>query len=939
MNDYKTTLNLPKTKFSMKGNLPKKEIQILQKWKKNNIYINIRNQQKGKPVFFLHDGPPYANGNIHIGHAINKILKDIILKSKNLSGFDAPYIPCWDCHGLPIEQQVEKIIKKKQTDHISDKEFRTLCRIYANDQVENQKKDFIRLGILGDWENPYLTMDYSSEADIVRTLAKIINNGNIYQGFKPVHWCLNCESSLADAEVEYNEKKSTSILFKLKINDKNLIYNQLNKNKIKKNIYFLIWTTTTWTLPSSQAISVHAKYQYQLIETPTEVLIVLDNLSNKIMKQINIKQWKIIGNILGKDLEFIKVQHPLLNLQIPVILSDHVSKDLGTGSVHTAPDHGIDDFIAAKPYGIQPINLVNSKGIYVNNVLPQLSGNNIKNSESLILEILKENNILLSVENIIHSYPHCWRHKTPIIFRTTPQWFISMSQKELQSKALKIVKKVKWIPDWGLNRIQSMLINRPDWCISRQRKWGVPITIFTHKQTGKIHPNTTEFMEKIAKLIEVHGIEAWWKLNKKELLGDSDKEYQKSKDILDVWFDSGSSQNFIINKPYFKNKDKANIYVEGSDQHRGWFMSSLIISTAIKNQAPYSSVLTHGFAVDGLGKKMSKSIGNSLSPNNIINTLGADVLRLWVSSTDYTKDISISDEILQQSIENYRKIRNTARFLLSNLHEFDPKNDLITPENMIILDKWAIDKTYSTQIEIIKLYNNYNFHSLLQKIMHFCTIDMSAFYFDIIKDRKYTTKKNSLAHRSCQTTFWHIIHALTRWIAPILSFTAEEIWEYIPGNKNTIFFQQWYTKLFQLSDKEILSNYHWNILIKIKNEINKEIESKRNKKIIKNSLEASVTLYVKSNLFNILSTLGNELKFIFLTSQAILKKYDLAPEKILSNNSIPELKIHIERIKGEKCNRCWHYVTNLISSKLTNTKICIRCQSNTEGIGETRFYC
>ncbi|CAL4319806.1 Isoleucine--tRNA ligase [Buchnera aphidicola (Eriosoma grossulariae)] len=937
MNDYKSTLNLPKTKFSMKGNLKIKEEQILKQWNQNNLYEKIRIQKNNNPIFFLHDGPPYANGNIHIGHAINKVLKDIILKSKNMSGFNAPYIPCWDCHGLPIEQKVEELIKKNNKP-ISKKIFREKCREYAKKQVENQKKDFIRLGVLGDWDNPYLTMDYKSEADIIRTLSKIIENGHLYKGLKPVHWCLNCESSLADAEVEYYDKKSSSILFKLKVHDNQSIAKKFKIKNFQNDIHFTVWTTTPWTLPSSQAIAVNEKYTYQLIQTDDCKLIIMSNLTKLIMQKIKIKKWKIIGETNGKNLEFENVQHPLLNINIPIILSTHVSDQIGTGIVHIAPDHGIEDFLATQPYKIKPINLINANGTYINNIHSELNGINIINAETIIIKIINNKNILLLIETINHSYPHCWRHKTPIIFRTTPQWFISMTKKQLKLNSLKLIDKVKWIPEWGKNRMLSMLKNRPDWCISRQRKWGVPITLFIHKKTGELHPKTKNIMEKIAKLVEINGIEEWWNIDTKKILGEKYKEYFKSEDILDVWFDSGSSQNFVINQPIFKNKKKADIYVEGSDQHRGWFMSSLIISTAIKNTAPYHAVLTHGFAVDNIGKKMSKSTGNSLSPNHIIKTIGADVLRLWVASTDYSKDISISNEILQQSIENYRKIRNTARFILSNLYQFDPEQNIVHKDKMIMLDKWAVNKTKETQIEIIKLYKKYNFHELLQKIMNFCSVDMSAFYFEIIKDRQYTTKKKSLANLSGQTALFHIINALVRWIAPILSFTAEEIWEHIPGNNNSIFFQEWYKNLFYLSKNEVLSNQYWNIIIQIKNEVNKSIENKRNKKIIKNSLESSIILYVKSNLFNILSILKNELKFIFLTSDATIQEYHLAPKNILKNNIIPGLKIYLYRANGHKCQRCWHYFTD-INQKKQKSELCFRCILNIEGNGETRYYC
>ncbi|XRX42503.1 MAG: isoleucine--tRNA ligase [Buchnera aphidicola (Eriosoma harunire)] len=937
MNNYKSTLNLPKTTFPMKGNLPIQELKILQKWTKNHIYQKIRKKKLGNPIFFLHDGPPYANGNIHIGHALNKILKDIILKSKHLSGFDAPYIPGWDCHGLPIEQQVEKILHdKKKT--VSNKVFRIMCREYAQQQINNQKKDFIRLGVFGDWNQSYQTMDFKSEADIVRILSKIIFKGHIYQGLKPVHWCLNCKSALADAEVEHIEKKSYSILFKLKICNQGKIHQKLNMTNFKKPIYFVVWTTTPWSLPASQALAIHEKYEYQLIETSNQALIITRNRTEDIMKNIKVHNWKIIKTMIGTTLEKLDVIHPLFKQKIPIIISQHVSQDMGSGIVHIAPDHGVDDFLACQPYDIQPINLINQDGNYINTPYSQLNNINITYAHTLIIDMLKEKNILLSVKQIIHNYPHCWRHKTPIIFRTTPQWFISMSNKNLKQESLNSLKTVKWIPNWGFKRITSMLSQRPDWCISRQRKWGVPLPLFIHKKTKKLHPKTQDLIKKIAHLIELQGIEAWWEIDTKKILGNDYKEYIKVEDVIDVWFDSGSSQHFFNFQNNFKNHTAADMYLEGSDQHRGWFMSSLIISTAIQNKAPYSTVLTHGFIVDETKKKMSKSIGNTLSPNYIIDNFGADILRLWVASTDYTKDITISNEILQQSIENYRKIRNTIRFILSNLNSFNPSTDIVQPNNMIKLDKWIINKTKNIQEDIIQLYEKYKFHEVLQKIMNFCSIELSSFYFEIIKDRQYTNKKNSIPYLSGQTTIFHIIHALVRWITPILSFTSEEIWECIPGTQNSIFIEEWYKKLFYMSKTEILSDTHWNLLIQIKYEVNKHIEQQRKIKNIRNSLECHITLYVKTKLFNILSILNNELKFIFITSYAIIKKYNLAPNTIKPCINIPELKIETNIIVGKKCLRCWHY-TDYNDPLYNNKDICYRCTLNIEGSGETRYYC
>lgn len=945
MKNYKFTLNLPKTKFPMKGNLPKKEKEIIKEWNDTNLYEKIRKNKKNNPIFFLQDGPPYANGNIHMGHAVNKILKDIIIKSKNMSGYNAPYIPTWDCHGLPIEQQVEKIVGKAGF-KISKTKFRELCRKYALTQIKIQKKEFIRLGVLADWKNPYLTMDYKSESQIIQSIGKIIKNGHVYQELKPVPWCIKCESSLSDAETTYLKKKSCSIFFKIKANNHNELKLKFNINN-QKDIYAIVWTTTPWTLPASKAISINPNNYYQLIETKHFLYIVSKNTVTKTTKKIKLTQYKIIGEIKGKKLELIKFQHPFLNYTIPIILSNHVTEEIGTGLVHTAPDHGIEDYIASKKYSISTIHLVSSNGKYIKNTHPKLDGIKINKSEKKIFSLLDKN--LLKIDPIEHNYQHCWRHKTPIIYRATPQLFICMNKKGLLSTSIKSIKNVSWIPKTSKSRFYSMLNNRPDWCISRQRSWGVPIPLFIHKETKNIHPNSFELIEKIALLVKEQGIEAWWKLDPKEFLGEQHHNYIKNNDILDVWFESGCSQISILNRKEFSKRNRADIYLEGSDQHRGWFMSSLMIFSATKNIAPYHSVLTHGFVVDESGKKMSKSEGNTISPKKIIERLGADVLRLWVASIDYTNDITISEKIIQQFSEIYKKIRNTSRFLLSNLNNFNPATDLICPSKMIFLDRWIIDQTKKTQKKITILYSKYKFHEIVQQITKFCSITLSSFYFEITKDRQYTTKKTSNAYKSCQTSFYHILQSLVRWIAPILSFTAYEIWGYlskidnIKNHNYCIFIQEWYKNLFFLSDKERIKSQEWNYLIKIRNEINKILDSYRKTKIIKNSLESSLTLYVKKKLFKILLITKKELKFIFLTSSVKIKKYDEAPLEITENKNIAGLKIKIKQINGKKCPRCWNYYSNQVSNIINNNcsikqEICPRCILNTTGNGENRLF-
>ncbi|QIE01893.1 isoleucine--tRNA ligase [Buchnera aphidicola] len=939
MDDYKKTLNLPITKFSMRGNLSQKEPKILQNWKENQLYQLIRKNNKEKKIFFLHDGPPYANGNIHIGHAINKILKDIIIKSKNMSGFDAPYIPSWDCHGLPIEQKVEEK-NNIHKDKISILKFQEKCRKYAEKQVEKQKIDFIRLGVIGDWDNSHLTMSFHNEANIIKTLSKIIKKKYLYQDFKPIPWCIDCKSSLSEAEIEYFQKKSDSIIVGFKSKNPSIIKKLFN-HKLYNNqeIYLPIWTTTPWTLPSSKAISIHPNIQYQLIQAEQWMIIIAQELVKNILDKLQIKKWKIIHSVKGEILENLIFLHPFLkNVNIPIILGEHVNYESGTGAVHTAPDHGIDDYIISQKYHIKTSNLVDCNGNYISNVHPELDGINVFQGNSIIIKMLKKNNLLLHDESLKHSYPHCWRHKKPIIFRATPQWFINIDKNQLRMKLLQEIKKVQWIPDWGKSRIHDMIEKRPHWCISRQRQWGVPMSIFIDKNTKEIHPNTYYLMHQIAKIVEFKGIQAWQEINIKELLGPNYQLYDKILDILDVWFESGNTHTSIKYKNKKYKTNIADMYLEGSDQHRGWFMSSLIISMIINQKAPYSTVLTHGFVVDGNGQKMSKSIGNTISPNKIVNTLGADVLRLWVASSNYSNDISISNEILKNSSDMYRRIRNTARFMLANITDFNPKTDLISKDNMIVLDKWAIGKTKLVQEEIICCYQNYNFHGVVKRLMYFCSIDMGSFYLDIIKDRQYTLKKNSQERRSCQTAIYYIIHAFVRWIAPILSFTAHEIWNYLPGiNSQYVFMEEWFDQLFNLNNNDILDNQFWDKIIALKHEINKFLEEKIKNKIIHNSLEASIILYISQNFSNQLAILRKEIKFIFLTSSVEIKSYNSAPLDAKKSKIIHQLKISINKAKGKKCPRCWHYYKINID-QIKNNQICDRCILNTTGSGEKRIF-
>lgn len=934
MTDYKNTLNLPETGFPMRGDLAKREPAMLQNWYDKELYRKIRQVKKGKKAFILHDGPPYANGKLHIGHAVNKIIKDIIIKSKGLSGYDSPYIPGWDCHGLPIEQKVEEQVGKPGV-KVTPAEFRQICRDYAASQVELQKADFIRMGVLGDWQNPYRTMDYDTEANIIRALGRVIQNGHLVKGAKPVYWCTDCMSSLAEAEVEYYDKSSPAIDVKFKAVDNQAVASKFGVNT-DLTIYAVIWTTTPWTLPASRGIALNADVEYQLVQiNDKECLILATDLVESVMKRAEISAWKIIGSCKGDALELLRFKHPFLDFDEPIVLGDHVTVDAGTGAVHTAPGHGAEDFIVGQKYGLEVANPVGGNGCYLPGTGAGLDGLFVFKANKVVIEILKENNALLHFENIEHSYPCCWRHKTPVIYRATPQWFISMDKQGLRAQSLKEIKQVRWIPDWGQARIETMVANRPDWCISRQRTWGVPMTLFVHKETEALHPDTLALIEKVAKLVEQNGIQAWWDADIKDLLGPDADDYRKVPDTLDVWFDSGSTFYSVVGVRAEFAGHEADMYLEGSDQHRGWFMSSLMLSTAIDNKAPYQQVLTHGFVVDGQGRKMSKSLGNIVTPQEVMNKLGADILRLWIASTDYSGEMSYSDEIIKRSADSYRRIRNTARFLLANLNGFDPAKDMVKPEDMVVLDRWAVSMAKEAQEQIIQAYENYDFHKVVQRIMQFCSIEMGSFYLDIIKDRQYTAKSDSIARHSCQTALYHIAQAMVRWIAPVLSFTADEIWQYLPASQKSefVFEDEWYCSLFSLSDSEALNSEYWAQILAIRSEVNKVLEQGRNDKVIGGSLEAAVTLYADEKIADALAKLENELRFVLLTSQASVKTLASAPKSAIQSD-IKGLKIELAKAQGDKCPRCWHYTVD----NDPTTHLCKRCEQNIHGNGEIRHF-
>jgi isoleucyl-tRNA synthetase len=935
MTDYKQTLNLPKTEFPMKANLAQREPEILKRWQSLNLYGKLREQGKKRKKFIFHDGPPYANGHIHMGTAVNKVLKDMVVKSKTFSGFEAPFIPGWDCHGLPIELNVEKKVGKPGH-KISHAEFRKACRDFAAGFINIQREEFKRLGVVADWEHPYLTMDFHYEADIIRSLAKILKNNHLQKGYKPVYWCLDCASALAEAEVEYADKTSSAIDVRFTvIDEKQLLAGFETVESGQGVISVLIWTTTPWTLPANQAVALNAYLEYALVQVENERLLIASDLLETVMQRYGIENYRVLGKTLGEKLEGIALQHPFYDRHVPIILGDHVTVDSGTGAVHTAPAHGEDDFVIGKKYNLPVENPVGDDGCYISTT-PLFAGLHVNKANDVVIETLKAKNTLLHLAKISHSYPHCWRHKTPLIFRATPQWFISMDKNGLRAEALTAIKNVSWIPEWGMGRIYSMVEKRPDWCVSRQRTWGVPIALFLHKETGDLHPNSVALMEKVAEHVEKEGVDAWYALDAKELLGTDADHYKKCLDILDVWFDSGVSSECVLRKRP-ELGFPADLYLEGSDQHRGWFQSSLLSSLAISGQAPYKMVLTHGYVIDLEGRKMSKSLGNVIAPEKIIQSLGADVLRLWVASIDYRSDINVSEEILKRTSETYRRIRNTARFLLANIDGFDPEKHKVKPKNMLALDRWAVDKARRMQEEILQAYNAYQFHTIYRKIHQFCSIDMGSFYLDIIKDRQYTTQTDSLARRSAQTAMFHITEALVRWMAPILTFTAEEIWQFIPGQRNeSVFLNTWYTDLHEISDEEKMNHTFWEQIRLIRDAVNKEIEAQRNAGKVGAALEAEVSLYCEPELKKQLDALGDELRFVLITSGANVLLANSPMQDVVATE-FPGLGVKVLPISYQKCERCWHRMED-VGANAEHPTLCSRCVVNVEGEGEERKF-
>ncbi|WP_066802976.1 isoleucine--tRNA ligase [Moraxella oblonga] len=927
--DYKNTLNLADTAFPMRGDLAKREPIWLEQWYKDDVYGQIRKERAGRQKYILHDGPPYANGQIHLGHTVNKVLKDIIIKYKTLDGYDAPYVPGWDCHGLPIEQKVEGEFGKighppkndKNGEPITATQFRKACRDYAKSQIELQKADFKRLGVLGDWDNPYLTMNFKTEADIVRALGKIYDNGHIVRGMKPVNWCLDCGSALAEAEVEYENKQSDAIYVGFDIvNRENLAQTAHLDSKLQA----VIWTTTPWTLPANQAISANAEFDYAIIKSEKGHFIIAESLKDDFAKNVNLENVEIIATIKGNELTALNAQHPLISdRQVPIITGDHVTADSGTGLVHTAPAHGVDDYNVGKLYNLPTDNPVGGNGVYLDEA-KVFVGEHIYKAQPKIIATLQESGHLLDHKKISHSYPHCWRHKTPIIFRATPQWFISMEAKGLREQALADISKVTWTPAWGQNRIESMMNGRPDWCISRQRTWGVPIAFFMHKDSGELHPNTSTLIEKVAQVIEKGGIEAWFDAPISDFLDEQDAQtYVKSTDTLDVWFDSGST-NFAVLGERSELAPVADLYLEGSDQHRGWFQSSLLVAESVYGRPPYKQVLTHGFTVDAKGYKLSKSKGNTkgFEPAELAGKYGIDIVRLWVASSDYRYEMAVSKEGFDRVSDMYRRIRNTVRFLLANTDDFDPTADLVPADKLVSLDKYIIHRANKVQNDIRNAYTQMDFLQVCQLITGFCGQDLGGFYLDIIKDRQYTSKTDGQARRSAQTAIYHIAHALLRWIAPILSFTAQEAWEVLKGTDGYVFTKEWYD-LPEVALNDV-GESDWQTILAVKELANKAMDEARTDKVINSSLSASLDITADGTTYQTLAKLGDELRFVLITSAVNLIKGD-------------DVAVKVAPALGEKCVRCWHILPS-VGSVAQHPELCPRCVENAFGAGEVRKF-
>ena len=940
MTDYKHTLNLPQTDFPMKADLAQRELKQLERWAAQDIYATIRAAAQGRPPFVLHDGPPYANGSIHLGHALNKVLKDIVVKSHLLDGFDAPYVPGWDCHGLPIEIAVEKK-HGRPGQKLDARAFRAACRKFASQQIDGQRADFKRLGVLGDWENPYLTMDPRYEAQQIRALGKLIDNGHLYRGLKPVHWCLDCRSALAEAEVEYEDRTSTAVDVAFRCVDVSDFVRRFKGGVLAIGslpVSVVAWTTTPWTLPANEAVAVRADFEYASVRVQgargAEILVLADELVASCLARYGL-EGQILGRCSGAALEGLQLEHPWLAKHVPVILGDHVTLEAGTGAVHTAPAHGQEDFAIGSNYGLPVVNPVGPDGRFAPET-ELVAGLKVDAAEPVIIAKLEERGRLVHQGPYPHSYPHCWRHKTPVIFRATSQWFISMDSHGLRAGTLRDIKQVKWTPAWGESRITGMIENRPDWCLSRQRTWGVPITLFTHRSTGALHPRSGELITQVAARVEREGIDAWFALEPSELLGAEAENYEKSTDVMDVWADSGLSFECVaaMRSDFSAPVD---LYLEGSDQHRGWFHSSLLMSEALYARAPYRGVLTHGFTVDEKGRKMSKSLGNGIEPQEITRTLGADMLRLWVAATDFANEMSLSQEILKRMSDSYRRMRNTVRFLLGNMHGFEPTQALPV-EQLLALDAYLLERTRELQNEVAAAYRDYQFHLIYQKVHNFCVVDLGGFYLDIIKDRLYTTPQSSRARRSAQTVLWHIAEAMVRWLAPILSFTAEEIWLQLPAARPaSVFLATWHA--LPEAQRALSPAIDWPMLIALRTDVARELERLRIAGEIGAPLQAELDVYGTPEAYARVHALGDELRFLMITSQARVHRVEQPPAGAVPAGSVPGggVWLQVRRTAAPKCVRCWHHRAD-VGSTVEHPELCSRCVANLVAPGEVRRF-
>ena len=936
---YRSTLNMPDTPFPMRGDLPKREAGWAKEWDDKGIYKKLRDARCGAPKFILHDGPPYANGQIHIGHAANKVLKDMIVKSRQLEGFDALYVPGWDCHGLPIENAIEKLHGR----NLPRDEMQAKSRAFATAQIAQQMADFKRLGVLGDWDHPYKTMNYANEAGELRALKRVMERGYVYRGLKPVYWCFDCGSSLAEFEIEYADKKSQTLDVMFPSAEPEKLAAAFGLPQLSKTAYIVIWTTTAWTIPANQALNVNPALEYSLVDTERGVLIVASALVEKCLARWNL-EGTVLGTALGEKLDHLNFRHPLAEVDAgynrlsPVYLADYATADDGTGIVHSAPAYGVDDFNSCVSNGLEYDNILNpvqGNGVYAPE-LPLFAGQHIWKAAPVIIETLREAGRLLDSQTISHSYPHCWRHKTPVIYRAAAQWFVRMDEGEgvftkdkapgtLRETALAAIEQTQFYPENGKERLRAMIAGRPDWCISRQRSWGVPLPFFLHVDSGELHPRTMEIIDQAAAMIEEGGIEAWSRVSTEEILGTEEAaQYTKSTDILEVWFDSGSTFWHVMRgthgQMHHDSGPEADLYLEGHDQHRGWFHSSLLLASAIYGRAPYRGLVTHGFTVDGQGKKMSKSLGNTVAPQDVSSKLGAEIIRLWVASTDYSGDLAIDDKILARVVDAYRRIRNTLRFLLANVSDFDPAQDAVPFEQMLEIDRYALARAHELQTDIIGHYHDYEFHPAVAKLQLYCSEDLGGFYLDVLKDRLYTSAPRSLARRSAQTALWQITHAMLRWMAPFLSFTAEEAWK-IFGDSETIFLEKFID--LPAGDAALLAK--WARIREIRDLVNKDIEAVRTTGQVGSSLQAEVTLSAEPEDLELLQSLGDDLKFVLITSAA----------QAVAAQAGATLQSSVAPSAHDKCERCWHYRAD-VGVNPAHPTLCGRCDSNLHGAGEHR---